>query len=386
MFSNEKKWIVAETFHLIADSVSSFFIGLFIWQANYEISQVLKYFLSLFVFIPVAGLVGAYLADKINAKLSFFISIVFRLISLISVVFYGDYFISNLVLFGFLMSLAIGFYSVPRNACVQLINKSDSILKLTVYLSSVTSFAGIIVPFAGSFWVEKTGSYSGIFLVSFFLLIFSGFIFSLINFPVSDGTFQILEVVKKMTKEDHFKMVKIYFYNGIRNGISWSIFGIMTLVLVGNDLVEWGSINSVISLVAVIAGFIYSKKIRGESKYPSLVITAYIYCFLSIIFIVNYSIYSLILLLLVHSIASVFINSSVSALISELLQKDNNLASRANEYYSLLEIPLALGRVLPLLILWISGVGIGNELVFKLVFLIIAFVPIVSSQLLEKQK
>lgn len=74
------------------------------------------------------------------------------------------------------------------------------------------------------------------------------------------------------------------------------------------------------------------------------------------------------------------------ALINYLIEEDTSIIDLKEEYHAILEIPLAIGRLLPLILILLLGINNVNSIYLRLVFLIIAPVPLYMMVVFFKTK
>ena len=67
-----------------------------------------------------------------------------------------------------------------------------------------------------------------------------------------------------------------------------------------------------------------------------------------------------------------------------IIKEDPDCTNYLDEYYAIAEIPLSLGRLLPLIILFIANADMNYDPVLRIIFLVIGTVPLLSASILKK--
>lgn len=376
---NIKKWIVMESVRNFANSISTFFVSIYIWQNNNNLQSVLLYHLALFAGIPVFGLIGIYVSKKIGSKLTLLVSNIFQCLTIFSVLRFSDLLFTKPYLFGFLISIAIGLYSVTRNAVFSKLMANFKLSEVTAKLKSISALIGLLIPLIGAIWIYVSRSYNGIFILALVFYLITTFITFKINFANeqrSKGDF-----VQTLTQPDFLKLLKYFFLQGIKSGITWSVFGILILSFVNNNLPIWGTVNFSLGIIGITGGMIYSRYFAKNKNIFIFMLANLMVAASVVIFLGNYNLWSLIVFLVINELSDSFLISSSSPIISGIISESGE--ANLYEKYWLTEIPLSVGRMLPISILFFSSANLDYTPVIGLVFMVLGFVPIISSGVLR---
>jgi len=381
---NSKKWLSVELLYALANAVIINFVSLYIWQTKQDLSPILLYHIALFVGIPIAGLAASYLTEKNRLKYSFAISFLTKALVLFSIIRYPETFINHPLVFGFISALATGFFIMPRNTVFQLLTDDTERGKQTAILNVGLSFIELAIPLLGAFWVFSTGSYNGIFTFAIFILVLSAFFLSRIRLTTGDNIWNIKMALNFHRNPDFFKLALIQYFSGIKNGISWALFDVLTFYLLQGNMSKWGITDSFLNLIGIVGGIVYTKYIAGKLDLPILMLTGLIYTGVNILFVSNFTFASLVTFMAFHYLAQVFLASSISPVVTGMLEEDSRAGELINEYNAILEFPLALGRITPLVVLFIANSSLDYDPVLKIIFLVMGVVPLIIVSILKK--
>ncbi len=382
---NQIVWILLQSSNSLSSTVISIFLSIFVWQKTGNMIYLFNFFLALFISIPLFGFIGSYITERNTFKIPVFLSFMSQMLLIFFAVRYSEYLIENPILFGLINSVSIGLYAVPRNAVFQLMNK-ENISAGNSLLSVIGGFVSLSIPIIGSFWISRTGNYNGIFALAG-ISILIGFILNFfIKFPKSNGTFDFGVYKQFLKNKDFLRIIFLRFLDGTKGGIEWAFMGVITLGLIGGDLEKWGILNFIAALVGIASGLFYMKVISKGYDKTALYISSVLYTFFGIFLLVEFGLLNFLVYLLGTTITSSFIGSAVSKLWSDIFVSSGGNEYNSSEFFLILELPLMVGRVVPIFLLYITGFDFNSKMYLGIIFMCISTVPLISTYLLQKTK
>lgn len=384
-YMNNYLWIFLQSTNNLSNAVISIFLSIFVWQKTGSIDYLFLFFLALFLTIPVSGFIGSYITEKFNFKAPVLISFMSQILLLFFAVNYSNYLIDNPILFGLINGVSIGFYAVPRNAVFQLMNK-DSISASNSLLSVIGGLISLSVPVVGSLWISRTGNYNGIFILAGISILLGFVVNFFIKYPKSNGMFDVLVYKQFAKNKDFIKVILLRFLDGIKGGIEWAFMGVITLGLIGGDLEKWGILNFFASLIGIGSGLFYMKVISKGYDKPALYLSSILYTFFGIFLLVSFGLVNFVFYLFGTTITSSFIGSAVSKLWSDVFDESGGGSYNSSEFFSILEIPLMLGRVIPIFILFFNQIDLSSKVNLGMLFILISTIPLLSTYVLQRTK
>ncbi len=382
---NQFLWILLQSINNLSSTIVSIFLSIFIWQKTGNLDFIFRYFLSLFIFMPLFGFVGAILSEKFSFKYSFFISLISQFIFILFILKYSDYLIQNPVLFGVINSISIGLFAIPRNAAHQLMSRNN-ISGGNSLLSVIGGIISLSIPILGSYWISISGNYNGIFALAGIAILIGSIVNTLIIFPKSNGTFDFLIYKQFIATSDFIKILILRFFDGLKNGIEWAFMGIIILGLIGGDLNKWGIVNFMASLAGILSGMFYMRIISKGYDKPTIFIASILYTLFGILLFAKFDLINFFIYMVGTTITSSFIGSASSKLWSDVFKESGGNEYNSNEFYSLLEIPLMFGRIIPIFLLFYFNLNLNSKLILGILFLFISTIPLLSTYVLQKTK
>lgn len=375
-------WFGMQYFQNLAWNISNLFLSVYIWQNTTDPNFLYLYFISLFIAIPLAGSLAAIVSSRWSHKPNFTFSFILNSLLLFLVAKNSEIFLDFPVLFGVINGISIGVYSVASNSTKQSMFRGG-VSKTTAKLSSASSLNSLAVPLIGAFIISKLENYSVVFVLGAISLLISTILVVFVNFSASVGS--QTEKSNFWKYSDFWKLNLFSFVWGLKSGLEWSVFGIVILKLVGGEIVSWGVINFSAAVTGIAAGLIYSKYLAGKEDPLALIISSVGYTVLGIFLVSDYGLTNFVLYFLGSTVTSTFIGSSVTRLFSDVY---SNISGGfegigTDKYYAILEYPLALGRVLPVAVLYMFQSDLNHNFVLVTIFFVVSTVPLVSTYIFQ---
>lgn len=381
----QKHWLfVLGIFHA-ADFITNTFTNIFLWQETSSLLTIATYNLSIFITIPIVAILSCYLAQKINVKLVYNLAIFSYLIQCLTLIIFKTYIVNILVPFGIVSGLAIGFQSYAYNLITEEVTKEKR-EEFFGNHSALQNLLGLILPLLYSILVVKVTTYNSLFILALLLFILLGGTFYKFSVYRQQSIFLFKEILKiPGTNIDKIKIIWLKFLAGIQSGLTWSLTGIVLLSLL-NNLIRWSLFTTILTFISILGCYFYSHKISiGYSKY-FFTAAALLFAFSCLVLAVEFSLYSLILFLIVNTFMGIVMSVNYDAIINDLIEEDTQIEKLKEEYHALLEIPLAVGRILPLLVILMLGINDSQNFLLRIVFLIIAPIPLFMMNVFTQTK
>jgi hypothetical protein len=382
---NINRWFTLQYFQNLAWTIGNLFLSVFIWQKSSGVDYLYRYYLTLFFMIPIFGFMGALLSKKAGQGVSFFIAFLSNLTLLVFAAVRPEYFLGSPYVFGAINASAVGFFSIPKNAGFQIMF-SKNMSGMSAKLESLTKINSVLVPILGSLWVYFAGGYTGIFLLGTLAILISIFFTFITHFPKGSTNWNSRVLGDFIRNNDYRRLSFLWVLNGIKSGLEWSVFGIVVLKLVEGKITSWGVINFFAALVGVIAGIIYSKYIAGKNDPTALVLSCTLYAFLGVFVVSGFSLISFVLYFLGASLVSTFLSAALSRLFGDVFTQGGGDVNSTEEFYSFLEVPLALGRIIPVSILLFTNSKLDQGIILMGIFFVVSIIPLLTTYVLERMR
>lgn len=377
------RWFAVQFLQNWAWTIGNLFLSIFIWEKAGSLSFLYKYFLSLFIFIPISGFIGALISDRLSIKYSFISSFLLDIGILSLASLDPDLFLGKPIIFGALNGTAIGLYAIPSNVSMLSLFSKD-ISSAAARLGSLSGINALLIPLIGSFWVYITGSYKGIFLLGSIALVLAILILLNMNFPKAEKSWSWIRLGKFLKYRDFRMLCFFWFLSGLKHGLMWSVFGVVLLKLIGGEITGWGVMNFAAALLGIVSGIAYSKFIAGKQDASVLILSSLLYTTLGIMLIADFSLVSFTAFFLGTRLMQTFIGSAATLLESDVLRNSGESSSTSYEYYTFLEIPLAIGRFVPVFVLFILNSELEKNIILVSIFFVVSTVPLMSTYVLQQ--
>lgn len=375
-------WLVSSNLFGLAISLSDIFITFNIWEKSHDLSIITIYHLAMFASIPIAAIISGVISERKSPILSFGIGLVSRIVMLLPIVLAPNFLINNIWFFGMIYGFSIGMCAIPSSIIGSKIfeNSLERFLSLN---SSIGGAVNLIVPIVASFLIVRFG-YNPILLVAIPFVCLSLIVVTRIrDVKFGDGSFSLSKVIYPRDNQDIKTAWIVQFIEGLKGGFLWTYGGILAYMFVGG-LAQWGIYNFIFSSLSIVVGLILAKKFRLHLNKFFVITTGIFYSIACLFLGTNLGI----TFFLYYSLVLVFVSavgwSSFWGTINKIMSQDKDFDRYRIEYYVASELPLALGRITPLLIIYAFGVQQFSDLTMRLSWVLIGLVPIISFSLLDK--
>jgi len=371
-------------FFSVGDVVANTFINFYLWENTKDFSVLLRYNIFLFAFIPLGALLFGYIAKKISLKLSYSLGILMYSAQLLLIILKGLDVLNIVVLFGFISGIASGAHTLSFNTINQKITKPENREKYFGFQNAITSLIRLITPPTLALVVSYTGSYNKIFGPAVLIFVIASILGFLIKADVRHGKFNMEEILRfPGTNIDKNIIFNSLIVSGIRSSLVITLLPIITLVIVGG-LINWGTLTLLLTSFSVLASYLYGKFIDVKSSKYSLLLVSLVFFASSLYFTLYFNLPSLVAFSIVLMILEIVLIVSFESHIDNLTEQDNQIDNLITEYNVFTEIPLAIGRLIPLMTLYFLDVSLSRDVYLRISFLVLGILPILMLSTLAK--
>ncbi|MBN1331964.1 hypothetical protein JW978_03710 [Candidatus Dojkabacteria bacterium] len=376
--SNNLMWAGGYVFDVI--------LAFFIWGESDNLNNLLVFKLFWTIGIVVGAFAAVFLLVRINPifvrVLSFLIAVGFA----ISLLFLNITGTKVLIILGTLYGFKVGLGSQPYNFMYQVMIRPQNRIYFSSLQNGVYEVVMIFFPFLVTQIVDITENYDIVFILAVILTILS-------TFPLFVG---LGKNKKQEIKKTDFKgtiqeiknsnnlknLLKLKFIDGIQNGFEIAVFPVLGLFIV-SDVGTWGIVNTIFAIIGVILYFTVAKKLRFKEAAPIFNIVSVLYSIIALFFGIYLSLELYIAFLFALVLDRTLINTVYNSVNSKVVDRRIEETEHLDEYLTLSEIPLFLGRIIPLLALLLTGGNIEG-VSMSLILLLVAFIPMAMTYILGK--
>lgn len=378
-------WTANKILLNIINLSTEIFIAFFIWEEHKDMYTLLIFTLALFIAAPVGALIASYLTSKNQAKYCILIGNWIQIVQITLILyFYKDLSINIIFLLGILGGLSDGIKSTVMDLVDKMSVKLEDLEKH--YAKRVVMFNTLkaVIPLAIAYLVAQTGSYIYLFASVIALLLVSTILSLFLNINIEKKTFHMKEVFQiPGTNNNKLSLINTVIFEGLTEGITTTILPIMILTKVGN-LVDWGYINTSAMVFTLIISLTMSKWFTDTSSRATYALGALIFATSSIFFISYYNAVVIVVFLLTMSFMDLIKKTSFMASVERIVSSDRSTCDMDAEYAFMTEVFTSIGRLVPIILILISGQNITDDFFTRAVFLITGMLPLITISLLAK--
>lgn len=369
-------WFANQSLNQIVTIAANIFVGFYIWETTSDINKILEFNLGLFLLLPVGVLLSGLFAEYTSLKASFAASKILHVCYLTLLLTLGESLFSSVFTFGLLSGLITGLVLAPEEVVIAKIPQDDR-NRLRGKLNALQRFFSIITPLGLAFLIDKSGaSFQIPFILAGLLVTFLLIFGLLVDFPALDNRFSLATIFSFPggNPEKNF-LATSSFLNGIKEGIHYSLIGILTLSFAGS-LINWSYINVSFALVAILLALIYNRFSFVSRPILSLGLGAVIFLAGSAYFAYDFSFAGILVYLAGLTLFDVFFGFGFNATTTKLTALDVNTDKDLdNEYTFFIYLFQAMGMVIPIAILYYLQIDLNDPLFFRVLLVAVSLIP-----------
>ena len=361
----------------LLQQIGSGFLGLFLPiflfnRFNYSVQGVILFYMVGYILFGLLVPLGARVMSKIGLKYAMMLGSFF-LASYFLCFYYLE---TNFFLFLIFSLIAITLfrtiYWVPYHTDFAKFTDAKRRGRQIAFLGSLPVIAGIIIPTLSGFIIYRFG-FSPLFLVAFFLIIFSILPLFLIRRVYEEYSFSYFQTFRELFKKKNRKILLGYGASGAEGVVGVVIWPVFIYQLLDEKYIAVGAVSSAIILVAVVLRLIMGK---ATDKMPKRFLVKMGSIFYALGWLIKTFIQTSFQIFVVgayHNFATVIRGVPFAALIyDELADKGHYI----DEYTVLREVSLNIGRVLMLIAVFVLAGFAGLNWAFVLAAVVSLFINV----------
>lgn len=350
--------------------ISTFFSMYFFTLVNYEILPMAKYYIMIYIFLPLSFFVIRK-AIKKNIKLPYYrIGISMMGVYLGLILLLKEKISDYILLVGAVYGISEGLYYYPSNVFDAEKIKDEDRGKYLGLINTVGQVLWIIVPvFLGALLSKFDYVMVGKFWMLFIIFMFINSFF-MRDVKYKNNSFNIKKF-KEMIKSN--KKLKLILGSRVLEGLTYSasvlnvVVNLYSIIYLKGNL-YYGIFNGVIAAVCLITTTIYAFKNSKRDKEVSIISAVLTLLTLGYL-IVKPSIYSLVIYSLVDYSFLVYVELEFSKLTATYTNSEMIKGKFEAEYHFILELFLNIGRIIGYVVLVFIGF-FGGISSFKIILVL----------------
>jgi MFS family permease len=232
------------------------------------------------IFAALSSKVALEITKRKSHEFTQFISIISGLLMLILAKFLT---ISPLVIIpvAFLGSISLMFYWIPRHLILSFHSKREATAQSYALINIITTIVSILIPFVIAVLISKLGYSLFFMLYSLGLAILAALVYTKIR-NQERIAYQEQPTEEKFDLKNAKRFIPLYFIQAFRNVIDFLAMFLIYLTL--KNIVKFGIVNSIISLMGALATYVLAKFIDKKHDYvlgtTGFFLRAHIYMYL----------------------------------------------------------------------------------------------------------
>lgn len=368
---SEKGYLYSTSIINIAQIIFGVFINFYLWEKTNDFSLVVYYNLGYFLSVPLISLLVGFMSEKLNIGLVYKIGLILFIIFGIIIIFVKSINPINAFIIGAIFGGFGAFRFIPSNILFFAIVRKEVANSFSALSSQIWNVINIIFPFLISLIIGFSNDYRIVFVIAIFVIIYAIYSVNQISVKtVSDGEYQLKKVLRIDKNKDKWLLFLAKIFEGGWSAINTVLISILSLVILGK-IEWWGLMQIVLSVVTIIGLSYFSKNVDYyKSKYVILPI-AVVYLCISVVFALNLNVLWYMVFSIAHTTLMTMFWCVLRSLNGSILNADNYISKLRVEYNVINEIPLAIGRVIPLLIMIVFSINFEAEMLYAVIFFVI---------------
>jgi len=379
MSSNVIMWTGSYVFDVI--------LGLYIWQDTGSFRSLVIFKLGWVVGVLAGAIIAILCLQK-------FLSVKIRTISIALGAIFGLLILlvsvqTNMTLFvlGIVYGFKVGLGALPYNVIYQMQISTENRNVFSSMSNALYKLLMIVFPFLVTQILDFTGNYDIAFVIGFVLCMISLFpLVSSNKFLKSEpktkldlgGTLREIKESKNLQN-----LLKLNLLQGVYQGFTMTVLSVLGLYII-NDIGNWGIVTAVITIFSVAIYYSISKQIKFEKAPIAFAISSLVFSVVSILFAVNLGLITYIIFLLALAIKESVNDRAYSEISAKIIDRRVEDREHVDEFLFFSEIPLFLGRMIPILFLFITNTSFEDTAGLSIVLLIVAFIPLSMTLIMER--
>lgn len=371
-------------------ALSNVFMTVFLFKTTQDYRIPSYFYLAQFAIIVPAFWVGGHLSKRFGNLLSYQLGFVFSALVFATTLMLREAAPQHPCLLGCLAGLGIGFYFLGEHSLTLDMTTEktrDYFLSLSTFFTSILC---ILAPQISGWLIivgKGEGPLFGYYIVfAMALVIYLLLIFKSLQFkaePTHKG-FYFWKVLTFKNNGNWNRLMVVQFLFGLRGGLFWFLGGLLTYEVSKNEAVV-GGYATFVNLLGLLTSYALSLWATAQNRWRGLWVSALLISLASVGFFIKVNYLSLFAYACLAAVGSTWIQIVYGAFSFTVLEKAKEAGKRKIEYLAAREVPLAVGRILGV-VLFLAGQSYFGDMGFRLAILVLGAAPLSIFLVLPKNK
>lgn len=363
-------------------------LGFFIWQDTGSFRSLVIYKTGWGLGVLVGVIIAQIILQKVLSARIRVVSILIGAAFALSLLFIDSIESSTtLLLLGVVYGFKVGLGALPYNIIYQAQITPDSRSLYSSMTNAIYKGLMIFFPLIVTQIIDKTENYAVVFVIGFILNVIS-------IFPLLISTkyakiepkrpLDLAGTIKEIKESKNLQgLLKLKLLNGIYMGFTMTVFAVLGLYIL-EDIGNWGIVSTIITIFSIVLYYTISRKI-SFSKAPILfTASAAFFAVIGTIFAANLNLGTYIIFLVAIAIKEAINDRSYYEVESKIIDRRVEDHEHLDEFLFIQEIPLFVGRMIPLGFFLITDTDFEDSGGLSLVILLVTFIPLAMTMVMDR--
>ncbi len=358
-------------------TLSSIFLTVFLFRKNNDLLVPVLFYLTQFAVIVPAFWLGGHLSKRFGNLLSYQLGFAFSAMVFGATLIFRESAPDHPYLLGTLAGLGIGFYFLGEHSLTleETSEKTrDYFLSLTTFFTSVFCIIApqisgwLIVSFGSSPAPASTATHAGSGLLGYYLVFAIAFSLYLVLFfksfqfqakPTGKG-FYFWKVLIFKSNGNWNRFMGVQFFLGLRNGVFWFLPGLLVYRVSHNEALV-GAYSTFANLLGVLTSYGLSLWAKAENRRQGLWISSLLLGTAGVWLSIKVAYLTLFFYAVLAMVGGTWLQVVFGAFSFTILEKAREAKKHRIEYLAAREVPLAIGRIVSLICLYLGQFHFGES-------------------------
>lgn len=382
-----KRLVFITIFFTLGTVFSEVFVNIFIWRLKSDFFLLITYLFACYATIPFIFYISGYIGMSIDRVWIYKIGIIFHILFYFLILLFNRNITSHLIELGIIKGIAMGFYWFGYHILVfDYTGRGDNRDHFYANLAIISAVISLLAPFIAGFLINKFIGYKGYYLVfaisSIFFIIAVYLSTKLKSAPIKKP-YKIEDLIFTRNKKWRGTMIA-YFFLAAKDTIAMFLISVLVFKVTGNEF-SLGKYIFLVSGVTIATSYFIGKFSKPEIRHNYVLAGSIIYFLTCLILIYKINFQTLIIYGIFAAIADYLVRIPLSAFALDIISLDANASERKMEYIVARDIPIALGRIL-ILVVFAIFLQYINESAVKAIIFLISFMPFLMYRAIYKYR
>ena len=359
-------WIAHQILDKITTVATTIFVDFYIWESTKSFNAIITFNLGLFIILPLAVLLSAFLTELLDLKLVQAIAKFFQVVFMILLLTLGVELIKNPFAFGLLAGLITGLAFAPADIITGKTPPAERLdINSKIRLGSI--LVGLSIPFLFAQFVGAQSNFNLPFIVAAIIHVLLFIATLLVSFPALDKIFSLSEVFSfPGTNPGKVILAKSSFLLGLKDSIHYSLIGVLTLNFIGS-ITGWGWFKLALTVLSLLITLIYKKLSFAKQSILPLGLGAVIFFLGSVYFAYDFTLSGIYVYASAVAVFEVFFGFGIFGTMARLGDLETSRNDLTAEYTFFSSFFSSLGMIIPIVILYYFQPDLSSPLAFLIV-------------------